>query len=76
LKIVSGHIVAASASSKESFNSFRYTIDLLFPVASFGQHDNFNADALAAWWTFSFTAIGWFLAYVLVAGLAGIFNRT
>jgi hypothetical protein len=57
------------------FNSFRYTVDLLLPVANFKQRDGFVADGWAAWASFGFTFAGWLLAAIVVAALAGVFKR-
>jgi hypothetical protein len=54
------------------FNSFRYTVDLLLPVANFKQRDGFVADGWAAWASFGFTFAGWLLAAIVVAALAGV----
>jgi hypothetical protein len=57
------------------FDSFRYTVDLLLPVANFKQRDTFVAFGWAAWTSFGFTFAGWLLTVVVVAGLSGIFKR-
>ena len=66
---------AKSGPEQPGFNSFRYTMDLLLPVANFKQRDTFIADGWAAWASFGFTFAGWLLAAIVVAGLAGIFKR-
>jgi hypothetical protein len=58
-----------------SFNSFRYTMDLLLPVVNFKQRDSFVVEGWAAWASFGFTFAGWLLAAIVVAGLAGVFKR-
>ncbi|TYK50710.1 hypothetical protein FXF68_09465 [Actinomadura decatromicini] len=70
-----GHITTVPGPRKLDFNSFRYTVDLLFPVALLGQRGNFVVDSVAAWFSFFFTVTGWFLTYIFIAGLAGIFKR-
>jgi hypothetical protein len=50
-------------------------LDLLLPVANLKQRDAFVPHHYAAWWSFSLTFAGWFLAAVLVAGLSGVFKR-
>jgi len=71
------HLIAAATDKPPypSFNAFRYTADLLLPVANLGERANFVARGAAAWHSFAFTLIGWLLAIVLVAGLTGIFKR-
>jgi hypothetical protein len=62
-------------TAQPDFNSFRYTVDLLLPVANFKQRDTFVAFGWAAWTSFGFIFAGWLLALVVVAGLSGIFKR-
>jgi hypothetical protein len=57
------------------FNSFRYTVDLLLPVANFKQRDSFVAGGWVAWASFGFIFAGWLLAAIVVAGLTGVFKR-
>jgi hypothetical protein len=69
------HPAKPGAGEQPSFNSFRYTVDLLLPVANFKQRDPFVAGGWAAWASFGFTFAGWLLAAVVVAGLSGVFKR-
>ena len=66
---------AKTGTEQPGFNPFRYTVDLLLPVANFKQRDSFIAEGWAAWASFGFTFAGWLLAAILVAGLAGVFKR-
>ena len=66
---------AKTGSEQPGFNSFRYTLDLLLPVANFKQRDAFVASGWIAWLSFVFTFVGWLLGAVVVAGLAGVFKR-
>jgi predicted membrane protein len=66
---------AKTGPEQPSFNSFRYTMDLLLPVVNFKQRDAFVAEGWAAWAAFGFTFAGWLLAAVVVAGLSGVFKR-
>jgi hypothetical protein len=66
---------AKTGLEQPGFNSFRYTLDLLLPVANFKQRDTFVASGWAAWLSFGFTFAGWLLAAVVVAGLGGVFRR-
>ena len=72
-----GLLRAAKPGSSEQpgFNSFRYTVDLLLPVANFKQRDSFVASGWVVWVSFGFTFAGWLLAAVVVAGLSGVFKR-
>jgi hypothetical protein len=45
------------------------------PPPNFRQREVFTAVGCAAWWAFGLTFTGWLLAFVLVAGLAGVFKR-
>lgn len=58
-----------------TFNAFRFTADHLFPVANFKQRDSFVALGIGEWLVFVFTFSGWFLAFVLVAAISGVFKR-
>jgi hypothetical protein len=66
---------AKTGPEQPGFNSFRYTLDLLLPVANFKQRDAFVASGWTAWLSFGFTFAGWLLAAVVVAGLGGVFRR-
>jgi hypothetical protein len=64
-----------SGPEQPSFNAFRYTVDLLLPVANFDQRDSFVASGWVAWVSFGFIFAGWLLAAIVVAGLTGVFKR-
>jgi hypothetical protein len=66
---------AKAGAEQPSFNSFRYTMDLLLPVVNFNQRASFVTDGWAAWASFGFTFAGWLLAAVVIAGLTGVFKR-
>jgi hypothetical protein len=66
---------AKSGSEQPEFNSARYTLDLLLPVANLKQRDAFVPHGYAAWWVFGLSLAGWLLAAVVVAGLTGVFKR-
>ena len=66
---------AKSGPEQPGFNSARYTLDLLMPVANLHQRDAFVPHGYAAWWAFGLTLAGWLLAAVVVAGLTGVFKR-
>lgn len=69
------HAAKPGTPEQPGFNAFRYTMDLLLPVVNFKQRDSFVVDGWAAWATFGFNLAGWMLAAIVVAGLAGIFNK-
>jgi len=72
----SGQVRTASQNATGlHFNSFRFTVDLLFPVANFKQRNSFLILGYGEWWVFGFTFLGWFLAFVLLAALTGMFKR-
>ena len=66
---------AKAGLEQPGFNSVRYTLDLLLPVANLKQRDSFIAAGWAAWTSFGFILVGWLLAAIVVAGLAGVFKR-
>jgi hypothetical protein len=66
---------AKPGPEQPSFNAFRYTVDLLLPVANFKQRDSFVANGWVAWVSFGFIFAGWLLAAIVVAGLTGVFKR-
>jgi disulfide bond formation protein DsbB len=68
------HPTKPGSPEQPAFSPFRYTVDLLLPVANFKEQDAFVADGWAAWASFGFTLAGWLLATVVVAGLAGVFK--
>jgi hypothetical protein len=69
------HPAKPGSPEQPTFNSFRYTMDLLLPVVNFKQRDAFVAEGWAAWASFGFTFAGWLLAAIVVAGLTGVFKR-
>ena len=48
---------AKTGPEQPSFNSFRYTMDLLLPVVNFKQRDAFVADGWASWASFGLSLI-------------------
>jgi hypothetical protein len=66
---------AKKGTEQPGFNPFRYTLDLLLPIANFKQRDAFVATGWIAWLSFGFTFAGWLLGVVVVAGLGGVFKR-
>jgi hypothetical protein len=84
--IISGSLLSAAAHQHhlitvkpadhgQVFNAWRYTVDLLFPVASLHIAEDFTARGLAVWLVFVLSLSGWFLAAVVVAGLSGVFRK-
>jgi hypothetical protein len=58
-----------------SFNAFIYTLNLLVPIADFGQAHAFDPRGAYQWLSFLLTAAGWILATTVVAGVARVVNR-
>ncbi|MEJ1230719.1 MAG: hypothetical protein WDM88_09180 [Galbitalea sp.] len=58
------------------FNSVRYTVSLLFPVANLPDSQAFTTHGPADWLAFFLSVAGWFLAAVVVAALTGLLQRT
>ena len=69
------HPAKPGFAEQPSFNSFRYTLDLLLPVVNFKQRDSFITEGWASWASFTFTFAGWLLALIVVAGIGGVFKR-
>ncbi|WP_329176079.1 hypothetical protein OG754_23235 [Streptomyces decoyicus] len=57
------------------FHAHWYTLDLLLPVITLKQRDDWVAHGLASTFTIAFTIIGWLLTSTLVVGLTGFFKR-
>jgi hypothetical protein len=60
---------------RPEFDPFRYTLDLLIPIAGLGERELVVPLGAAAWHTFAFVLMGWLVAAALVAGASGIFKR-
>jgi hypothetical protein len=73
---ITGDLTPASKTTiSPPFQPFLYTLDLLLPVASLHQRDNWVAQGAAQWWSVFFIIMGWILATVVVASLTGIIKR-
>lgn len=56
-------------------NPFLYTLDLLVPIADFGQRSLWNPNALQHWIGSVIVVLGWSLAGIAFIGMARVFNR-
>jgi hypothetical protein len=71
-----GDMVPVSKTTPlSSFQPFLYTLDLLLPVASLHQRDNWAAHGGALWWSVFFILLGWILATAVVLSLTGLLKR-
>ncbi|HEX3816427.1 MAG TPA: hypothetical protein VHX59_26600, partial [Mycobacteriales bacterium] len=69
----SGTLTPAHASGTQpGFQSVRYTLDLLLPVANLQLRGAFIATSTTAWLATGFMLAGWLLALILVAALTGV----
>lgn len=62
-------------AAQPEFNAFRYSLDLLLPVAFFRLRDTYVPHGWAAWASSIFILLGWALGTILVAGLTGVFKK-
>ncbi len=71
-----GTLLPAHAAGRQpEFQSVRYTLDLLLPVANLELRGAFVATSTTAWLTTGFMLAGWLLALTLVAALTGVFKH-
>lgn len=68
------HQFKPSSATVPDFNSILYTLDLLIPVASLGEHTYWVPTGAAQWVAALFTVLGWILAACLVVGVGKIFK--
>lgn len=61
--------------SSEQFNPFFYTVDLLVPVATYGQRTAFAPSGVYQWIAYGLTSCGWILATSVAAGIARVLRR-
>ncbi|PTL72498.1 hypothetical protein C1I63_06290 [Rathayibacter caricis DSM 15933] len=64
-----------SASPTPQLNTLLLAVDLLFPVVSLGQADAFTPFGWAQYLTAFMSILGWLLAAIVVAALAGVLQR-
>jgi hypothetical protein len=57
------------------FNSLLYTLDLLIPIAGFGQKAAFNPTGWHHWLAAGLIAAGWILATTIAAGITRVLSR-
>lgn len=71
-----GTLLPAHASGTQpGFQSVRYTLDLLLPVANLQLRGAFVATSTTAWFATGFMLAGWLLALTLVAAMTGVFKH-
>jgi hypothetical protein len=66
---------SSTGPEQPGFHAGLYTLDLLLPVANLRHRDAWIPEGQTVWWSAAFTLVGWLLATVLVAGVAGVFRR-
>jgi hypothetical protein len=57
------------------FNPLIYTLDLLLPIANFGQEQAFNPNGPWQWLAYALTASGWILTTAIAAGITRTITR-
>ena len=63
------------ASGAPPFNPVIYTLDLLLPIISLGQKNNFNPNGLEQWLAYLLIAAGWLLASTIATAIARVVRR-
>ncbi|MGW1167235.1 hypothetical protein [Streptomyces sp. NPDC001153] len=67
--------VPLEAGKTPPFNALFYTVDVLLPIASFGQEAAFAARGTGQWLAYGLTAAGWILATTVAAGISRAISR-
>jgi hypothetical protein len=62
-------------SGAPPFNPVIYTLDLLLPIISLGQKNNFNPKGLEQWLAYLLMAAGWLLASTIATAIARVVRR-
>jgi hypothetical protein len=62
-------------SGAPPFNPVIYTLDLLLPIISLGQKNNFNPHGLEQWLAYALMAAGWLLASTIATAIARVVRR-
>jgi hypothetical protein len=57
------------------FNAFFYSVDLLLPIAGFGQGAAFAPHGTGQWLAYGLTAAGWILATTVATGISRAISR-
>jgi hypothetical protein len=58
------------------FQAFVYTLDLLLPVADFGQERAWRFGGGLQWMAWSYVVAGWLLTTAVIAGVTRVLNRS
>ncbi|MET9494476.1 oxidoreductase [Streptomyces sp. NPDC006552] len=66
---------ALEAGKAPPFNAVFYTLDLLVPLAAFGQETAFAARGPGQWLAYALTAAGWILATTAATGITRALSR-
>ena len=69
------HPAPLDGSQSPEFNPLLYTLDLLLPIAGFGQRNAFNPHGLHHWLAAALIAAGWILATTIAAGVTRVLSR-
>ncbi|MGW0568923.1 hypothetical protein [Streptomyces tauricus] len=69
------HPRASKPLEAPSFNPFLCALDLLLPVASFGQEGAFNPAGRQQWFAAALIAAGWVLATTIATGITRTLSR-
>ena len=75
IAFATGHPAPLARSQAPQFNSFLYTLDLLIPIAGFGQRNAFNPLGWHHWLAATLIAAGWILATTIAAGITRVLSR-
>lgn len=62
-------------SAPPQFNPFFYTLDLLIPIATFGQQAAYGPTGPYQWLAYGLIAAGWLLATTILAGITRALSR-
>ncbi|MFI7309360.1 membrane-associated oxidoreductase [Streptomyces hygroscopicus] len=63
------------ADEAPDFNPVFYTVDLLLPIADFGQQSAFAPQGWAQWLSYALIVTGWILATTIAAGITRSLSR-
>lgn len=69
------HPAPLDQTQAPEFNPFLYALDLLLPIAGFGQRTAFNPLGWHHWLAASLIAAGWILATTIAAGVTRVLSR-
>jgi hypothetical protein len=75
IAFATGHPAPLARGQAPQFNPFLYTLDLLIPIAGFGQRNAFNPLGWHHWLAAALIAAGWILATTIAAGITRVLSR-